>query len=220
MLLYHRPTSGHSYKACLLLSILGVKFESVFIQANGGKNVVNDEYLELNPRGQVPTLKDDGTVIWGSTAILVYLASKFDKHRTWLPADPSQTAAVMQWMEFSQNEVNGLFLSRAIQKFGYSGDLVGAQRAGNTALDILEDRLGRNHWLACDWPTIGDVACFPYAAVADDNGFDLQGRPALNRWFKRMIQLRGFFPMPGMEPLIARLIEDRTLAASLSATTF
>ena len=110
-----------------------------------------------------------------------------------------------QWLELAQNEVNGLFLSRAIQKFGYPGDLAAAQRAGNRALDILEQRLARSRWLAGDGPSIGDIACFPYAAVADDNGFDLEARPALNRWFERMAGIEGFVPMPGMEPLLARL---------------
>jgi glutathione S-transferase len=203
MLLYHRPTSGHSYKVRLLLALLGVEYDSATILAKDGKNIVDDSYYELNPRGQVPTLDDNGVILWGSTAILVYLASKYDPQRTWLPVDPVAAAGVMQWMELAQNEVNGLFLSRAIQLFGYSGDLAAAQRSGNQALDILERRLSRQPWLAGDNPTIGDIACFPYAAVADDNGFDLESRPALRGWFARFTRLDGFVAMPGMERLLA-----------------
>ncbi|HEX7638362.1 MAG TPA: glutathione S-transferase family protein [Burkholderiaceae bacterium] len=205
MLLYQRPTSGHSYKVRLLLSFLSVEHDEIEIRASDGRNVVDPSYFELNPRGQVPTLEDDGVVLWGSTAILVYLASRFDAARTWFPVDARRAAEVTQWLELAQNEVNGLFLSRAIQKFGYPGDLAAAQRAGNRALDILEQRLARSRWLAGDGPSIGDIACFPYAAVADDNGFDLEARPALNRWFERMAGIEGFVPMPGMEPLLARL---------------
>lgn len=201
MLLYHRPTSGHSYKARLLLSFLGIEYDEHIVYANAGKNVVEPAYYELNPRGQIPTLDDAGHVVWGSTAILVYLAARYDDARTWLPAAPEVMASVIQWMELAQNEVNGLFLSRAIQLFGYPGDLVAARLAGNKALDILEKRLTGRDWLAAEGPTIGDIACFPYAAVAADNGFDLRARPAVCAWIERMARMKGFVAMPGLEQL-------------------
>ena len=204
MLLYHRPTSGHSYKVRLLLSFLGIDYDERIVNAAAGKNIVDPAYYDLNPRGQIPTIDDDGHVVWGSTAILAYIAARYDAARTWLPASPEKMAAVMQWMELAQNEVNGLFLSRAIQLFGYPGDLTSAQRAGNRALDILERRLTGCRWLAAgDGPSIGDIACFPYVALASDNGFDLAARPAVCGWIDRIASLKGFAPMPGMESLLS-----------------
>lgn len=202
MLLYHRPTSGHSYKARLLLSFLEIEYDESIVNATAGKNVVDPAYYDLNPRGQIPTIDDDGYVVWGSTAILVYIATRYDAAGTWLPAKPEEMATVMQWMELAQNEINGLFLSRAIQLFGYPGDLASAQQAGNRALDILERRLAGRHWLAADGPTIGDIACFPYVALASDNGFALDARPAVSAWIGRMASLKHFIPMPGMESLL------------------
>ncbi|MFO1205629.1 MAG: glutathione S-transferase N-terminal domain-containing protein [Burkholderiales bacterium] len=43
-------------------------------------------YRQLNPRGQVPVLDDGGTVIWDSTAILVYLARRLGREDL-LPLD-------------------------------------------------------------------------------------------------------------------------------------
>ncbi|MGN6650392.1 glutathione S-transferase family protein [Trinickia sp.] len=203
MLLYHRPTSGHSYKVRLLLSFLGIEYDEKIVNATAGKNVVDPAYFDLNPRGQIPTIDDNGHHVWGSTAILVYIATRYDAARTWLPAAPDKMAMVMQWMELAQNEVNGMFLSRAIQLFGYPGDLASAQQAGNRALDILEKRLANRQWLAADGPTIGDIACFPYVALAWDNGFDLDARPAVRAWIDRIASLKGFVPMPGMEPLLS-----------------
>lgn len=203
MLLYHRPTSGHSYKVRLLLAFLGIEYDEAIVNATAGKNVVDPAYYDLNPRGQIPTIDDNGHIVWGSTAILVYIASRYDAARTWLPATPEGMATVMQWMELAQNEVGGLFLSRAIQLFGYPGDLASAQQAGNRALDILEKRLIGRHWLAADGPSIGDIACFPYVALASDNGFDLRARPAVRAWISRIASLKGFIPMPGMESLLS-----------------
>ncbi|HEX7643863.1 MAG TPA: glutathione S-transferase family protein [Burkholderiaceae bacterium] len=205
MILYERPTSGHSYKVRLLLSILRVPYESTIITAEHGRNVVDRRYLAMNPRGQIPTLDDDGLVRWGSTAILFYLAGRYDGERTWLPESIHSASEIMQWMEFAQNEVQGLFLSRAIQKFGYPGDLPSAQLQGNRALDILDARLNGRNWLCGDGQTIADIACFPYVALSFDNGFDLRSRKAVTAWIRRMTQLDGFIALPGMEPLEAYL---------------
>ena len=129
MLLYHRPTSGHSYKVRLLLSFLGIDYDERIVNAAAGKNIVDPAYYDLNPRGQIPTIDDNGHVVWGSTAILAYIAARYDAARTGLPASPEKMAAGMEWMELAQNEVNGLVLARASQLFGYPGDLTSAQRA-------------------------------------------------------------------------------------------
>lgn len=201
MLLYERQTSGHSYKIRLLLSLLKVPYESVEVLAQNGRNIVDAEYLKLNPRGQIPTLRDGDLVLWGSTSILYYLAERYDLARHWLPRDAARISVVLQWMEFAQNDVQGLFLSRAMTRFGYQGDLDMARSQGNRALDILEGRLSVTDWLAGDGPTIADIACLPYVALSFDNGFDLASRVSVSRWVQRMTMLDGFIPMPGMEPL-------------------
>jgi glutathione S-transferase len=199
MRLYDRPTSGNSYKIRLLLSILRIDYQTIPVAVEGGRNTVDAAYLALNPRGQIPTLDDDGLLLWGSTAILFYIASRYDSRRQWLPVDLQKSAMVMQWLEFAQNECNtGLFLARAIRRFGYAGDLSAARRDGEKALKILESRLERHDWLAGADPTIADIACFPYAALGGEGGFDLSSRPAVRRWIARIIALDGFVGMPGI----------------------
>lgn len=74
--LYGRQPSGNSYKERLLMALLRVPYREIEIPlAAGGRNQVDKAYYALNPRRQVPTLVDGDTVLWGSTAILVYLAA-------------------------------------------------------------------------------------------------------------------------------------------------
>jgi glutathione S-transferase len=122
--LYGRETSGNAYKARLLMAFLGVAYEQVEIRLGPGwRNDVDDAYRAMNPRGQVPTLADGDTVLWGSTAILVYLATRYDPPGGWLPRhDPAALARVMQWLELAQNEVVGLVRARAMALFGAVGD--------------------------------------------------------------------------------------------------
>jgi glutathione S-transferase len=199
LLLYDRLTSGNSYKARLLLSFLNIPYKQINVPLDGGRNKIDDAYLALNPRGQIPTLVRGQVVLWGSTAILVYLASQFDPAKMWLPEQPAAIGRVMQWVELAQNEVaSGLFRARAIRRFGYSGDLEQASRDGTKALEVLNEALKDRDWLAAAHPTIADIACFPYVALAREGGFDLTGYRWICEWIDRFKRLPRFVAMPGI----------------------
>jgi glutathione S-transferase len=199
--LYGRETSGNTYKARLLMAFLDVAYEQIDVRLGpGGRNQVDASYRSLNPRGQVPTLVDGDTALWGSTAILVYLAARYDPSGRWLPRhDPVALGRSMQWLELAQNEIStGLFRARAIARFGYGGDIEEAQRDGTEALRVLEQRLSSNAWLVGDdAPTIADVACFPYVALSPEGGFDLTSYPAISSWIARVSALPRYVPAPG-----------------------
>lgn len=197
--LYDRNTSGNSYKVRLMLSFLELPCELIPVQLEEGRNKIDAAYFELNPRGQVPTLKDDDLVLWGSTAILMYLGVRYDGTRQWLPVEPVALAQTGQWLELAQNEIStGLFLARAVRRFGYAGDLASAQTAGRRALEVLEGRLGRRDWLVGNCATIADVACFPYVALAGEGGLTLADYPGVRRWVARFQTLARFVSMPGI----------------------
>jgi len=199
--LYGRRTSGNSYKTRLIMAILDLPYREIEVPLGaGGRNQVDPAYSVLNPRGQIPTLLDGETVLWGSTGILVYLAARYDRSEHWLPRrDPAALGRVMQWLELAQNEINtGLFKARAIARFGYDGNLDAARRDGEVALRVVEDRLRTGgSWLAGDGaPTIADIACFPYVALASEGGFDAAAYPAISNWVGRIKELPGYVPLP------------------------
>jgi len=197
--LYDREASGNAYKARLLLALLDVPYERIPVAMQDGRNQVDEAYLALNPRGQIPTLVDGDEHLWGSTAILVYLAARHDSARTWLPQDPLRMGRVMQWLELAQNEVaDGLFRARMIAHMGRPGDLDAAHAQAATALRVLEGRLAQADWLTDGGPTIADVACFPYVALAHQGRVDLAPYPGVRRWMERVKALPCFVGMPGV----------------------
>ena len=194
--LYQRDTSVYSYKVRLLLAFLQLPHEAIAVKRlSDGRNDVDAAYLQLNPRGQIPTLDDDGFVLWGSTAILTYLALRHDPVRRWLPPDPRLVAEVAQWLELAQNEVRtGLFLARAISRFGYSGNLETAQSNGRAALRLLEQRLREREWLVGEGPTLADLACFPEVALTEDAEVSQAEFPGVRGWLARFRELERFVP--------------------------
>ena len=197
MKLYDVELSGNSYRVRLLLSLLGVKHELVTVNLMKGEQR-EPWFLRLNPRGQVPTLDDDGTVVWDSMAILAYLARKYGGER-WFTIDATEMAEVMQWLAVMENEtLYGLGKARLICKFKFPGSLQDAQLLGRKGLDVLEQRLAANQWLALDRPTIADIGCFPYVALASEGEIPLDAYPSVRGWIDRIKSLPGFVGMPGI----------------------
>jgi glutathione S-transferase len=98
MRLYYHPFSPNARRALMTAIQVGLPFERVLIDLRKGEQK-HSEYLKLNPNGKVPTLVDDGFVLWESRAIMAYLADKAGAH-TLYPQDLRARADVNHWMFF------------------------------------------------------------------------------------------------------------------------
>ncbi len=63
---------------------------------------------------------------------------------------------------------------------------------------MLERQLATNDWLAGSQPTIADIACYPYVALAPEGGVALAEFPAVLAWMQRIRELPGYVAMPGI----------------------
>ena len=73
--LYELQPSPHARKVRLLAAELGIPLNKVPVDPRIGETRTK-EYLAMNPNGRVPTLEEDGFVLWESPAILKYLSAK------------------------------------------------------------------------------------------------------------------------------------------------
>ncbi|NET37799.1 MAG: glutathione S-transferase [Cyanothece sp. SIO1E1] len=195
--LYDLVLSGNCYKIRLLLSLLKVEHELVPVDFMAGEHK-SPEFRQLNPLGEIPVLVDGELVLRDSQAILVYLARKYGGE-TWLPMDPAGMGQVMQWLSIASHEIaQGPNSARLNQKFGYDIDLQMAQQKAHTIIQFFDEHLSKQHWLALGQPTIADLACFPYIALAPEGGVELDTYPAVNQWIERIKEIQGFVSMPGI----------------------
>jgi glutathione S-transferase len=77
---------------------LGLKYERTDVGGSFGGNK-SPEYLALNPNGLVPTIDEDGFILYESNAIVRYLAGRYSKSALW-PEDLRRRADVDRWMEW------------------------------------------------------------------------------------------------------------------------
>jgi glutathione S-transferase len=182
----------------MLLGFLNLDCNEVAVDLWAGEHK-RSEYLSINPLGQVPALLDGDVILHDSQAILVYLARSYGGE-AFLPSDPAQMGAVMQWLSFAANEIHqGPNLARLHFLLGVPVDIERARAQAKAALKILDERLRSRAWLELDRPTIADIACFPYAALAPQGKVELDDYPNVRAWIDRIKALPRYRSMPGLE---------------------
>lgn len=194
--LYRHALSGHSHRAQLLLSLLGIEAELIDVDLAAGEHK-QAEFLARNRFGQVPILEDGDKVIADSNAILVYLAQQYDTSNTWLPSDPVAAAEVQRFLSQAAGQIAyGPAAARLVNVFGAALDHKRAIEIAHNLLGILESHLEGRDWLVGDNPTIADVANYAYIAHAPEGDVSLQNYPNVRSWLDRIAALPGFVPMP------------------------
>jgi glutathione S-transferase len=203
LILYTYELDESCYKVRLLLSMLGLAWQSVAVDMFPGKEHLSPAYLAMNPLGRLPILRDGEFVLHGAEAILAYLARAYDGAGQWLPSESRPFAAVMQWLNFSARDLDVTIVARAQALFGGSADEPGLRAASARALRGMDDHMTERGFAGADWfaaahPTIADIALFPAFALSRDVGIDHDEYPALRRWARRFRALPGFKTMPGI----------------------
>lgn len=185
--LWGRLTSVNVQKAAWGLDEAGLAFER--IDAGGAFGVVSDPaYRELNPNGLVPTLEEDGFVLWESNAILRYLAATCPALA--LPEDPRTRAHVDQWLDWQATSFTPAMRDAFWQLFRSSDPdraLIAASLRKTEALAaILETHLADRDYAVGDQFSIADIALGCAVHRWLNLPAERNDRPALSRWYARL----------------------------------
>jgi len=161
LMLWGRVNSINVQKVLWALEELKVPYERT--DAGMAFGVVNEPfYKKMNPNSRVPTIDDDGFVLWESNAIVRYLASK---HGAWSlsPNDPKQRAVSDRWMDCASNHVGpvitpvfwGLIRTPA-EKRNVAQIETDAEKTGQQ-FQVLEQGLEGKDYVAGKNFTMGDI---------------------------------------------------------------
>ncbi len=195
IVLYGFILSGHAHRVELLLRMLDLPFRKIEIDLRNGEQKKPD-FLAMNPFGLVPVIDDNGTVIWDSAAIMVYLASKYDDGH-FLPIDPLGAAEVQRWLAVAAGPLaSGPSSARRQLLFKRPDDLEQAQSIARSLFDVMDQFLATHRYLAVDRLTIADLAAYSYIAHAPEGGIDLSPYSNLQAWVNRIEHAPYFVPMP------------------------
>src|SRR5262249_29076155 len=115
MVLYEMAMSPNAKRARLGLAETGAPFERREVNLLAGEQKTAG-YRAIHPLGRVPTLDDDGVVVWESGAILLYLADKFPEARL-MPRVLAERGHVYQWLTFAETSIHAYLGPMGFQMF-------------------------------------------------------------------------------------------------------
>ena len=204
MKLYDYELSGSCWKVRFLLHTLGLACETRQMDFHPGREHKAEWFVSgVNPLGQLPVLEDGELVLRDAQAILVYLASRYDRERFWYPDDAGQRGEIQVWLACADAITRSAGAARLHDAFGAELDIEACRRQAHELFRVLDDHLAERQargrrWLVGEHATLADIACFPYAELAPEGGIALDEYPALRAWLRDFRHRPGFIAMPGM----------------------
>jgi len=201
-----RKNSSNVQKVLWACDELQLDFQREDVGGPFGRNHAPD-YLALNPNGLIPTLLDDGFVLWESHAIVRYLAAQHAPNLLH-PDAPQQVALADQWMDWCQTTVLpvirpvfwGLVRTPAEQR-----DLQAIANARDELaglLGILDKHLSGSAYVAGDSFTMGDIPLGVMVYRWYTMDIERETFPHLARWYECLVDRSAFreYVMIGLGP--------------------
>jgi glutathione S-transferase len=189
--LYQFPLCPFSRKVRLLLGEKGVGYEPV----RESPWLRRDEFLDLNPTGQVPVMVDSerGVTLIDSSVICEFFEETVTKSPmlNGTAPDRAEIRRLVIWFDtyfyrdITAPLLNERMLKRLVYRQAPDGQaLRGAMKAAVEYLDYIDYLLDHRTWLAGPMMSLADLAAAAQISVADYlGGIDWKSHEQAKRWY-------------------------------------
>ena len=165
--LYGRPTSARTQKVMLALAELGLEYDYVLASATMGPEgsvakggtpfgvVHTQKYYDINPTRTIPTLDDNGYILWESNAIVQYLGMRYNS-RLFYGDDVYLCNSALRWMMWENNRLITPMHNIVEQRFRLPAHVRNNEleiRSEKMLIDefmIIENQLAKTRYIAGD----------------------------------------------------------------------
>ena len=188
--IWGRENSINVQKVLWCCAELDIPFERIDTGGTFG-GTDSAEYLTLNPNGLIPTISDDGFVLWEANVIVRYLAKKHGLG-TLYSEDLKDQAEADRWMDWQMGTVWAGFrpafvgLIRTSPEKRDRDSINAALKKTTDSLTILDRHLADREYVVGESFTMGDI---PLGVTAYRwFNLDIQ-RPTMSNleaWYKRL----------------------------------
>ena len=153
-------------KVALLLEELSVAYKIIPVDMYKGEQFT-PAYKALNPNSKMPAIMVDGTAVFDSNAILLYLAEKHDR---FLGA-PVDRGALLSWLMFAASGL-GPYAGQAVHFRHYTPEPQPYSQnryafEARRHFDVLNTHLESNEWMVGGEYSIADMAVWGWARNMD-----------------------------------------------------
>ena len=188
--LYSHPLSTYSRRVRIALIEKGIAVEEIDVDMVAGAHRA-PEYRKLNPYGRVPTLDDDGFVLYESTAILNYLEATHPKPAL-VPADPKGRALVDMHVKLCDLQLSRqtgaiIFPKRFLPKERWDENVMAqAKKEIEKHLAVVETQIAGKPFMVGDRYSLVEVCYTPFVEFLPL--MEITPPPAVAQWVSRMLE--------------------------------
>jgi glutathione S-transferase len=189
IMLHYHPLSTYSRRVLIALIEKQISYEPAPIDMAARKHK-EPAYLALNPYGRVPTLQEDGFVLYESTAILDYLEATHPQPAL-TPSDPRARALVNMHMKLCDLQMTRpwatiIFPKRFLPRERWNETaMTEAKGEVEKHLDIVERQLADRQFLVGDQFTLADLCYLPFLEFLPLA--EIKPPPTVAAWSERLL---------------------------------
>ncbi|CAK9300701.1 unnamed protein product [Gordionus sp. m RMFG-2023] len=187
--LYVMKESGPCRAIWMTANALNIPIEIIGIDLFKGENKT-PEFLKMNPFHTVPTIDDNGFIIWESRAIMKYFANKYGGETPLYPKDAKKRALVDSRLDFDIGKFYPALKEYAYpQVFQNKPSNPEREKDMQDALDNLEYLLNHSKYIAGDQMTLADISMFCTVSFLWMLKYDFVEYPKIHAWMEEMKKL-------------------------------
>jgi len=156
-ILYEMDITPGSRAIKMVAHLIGLELELKTIDLFTGEHL-SEWFLKINPQHTVPTLNDNGKIIWESSVICTYLIDKFAKDDNLYPRDLYERAKCNQRLHFTDAVLYQRV--RNCSMAYYMGGIEVPEKDIQSlydAYDLMEAFLANDSYLVGDRLTVADL---------------------------------------------------------------
>ena len=156
-----------------------------------------EEFARLNPNRLIPTIRDDGFVLWESMAITRYLCRTYGQGSLW-PQDPRQAALADQWMDWYKSSfaihLMPVFFNLVRTAKADCNHAVVEQGTANTIrqLAVLEAHLDGRDYVLGEQFSMGDIPLGAMMYKFYNLDIERPSLPNIEAWYARLCERPAF----------------------------
>ncbi|MDP1691114.1 MAG: glutathione S-transferase family protein [Burkholderiaceae bacterium] len=188
--IHHHPDSTFARRVAMAMLEKNIPYEEVLVDM-AARAHRSPAYLALNPYGRVPTLVEEGFVLYESTAILDYLEARFPAPAL-VPSDARGRALVAMHMKLCDLQMARqtgiiIFPKRFLPPARWNTDAMALAKAEiETHLAILEPQLAGHSYLVADAYSLADLCYTPFLQFLPL--MEITPGPAVAAWSARLLE--------------------------------
>ncbi|XP_011497367.1 PREDICTED: glutathione S-transferase 1-1-like [Ceratosolen solmsi marchali] len=194
--LYYFPLSVPCRSVMILAKYLGIHLNLKQVNLFKGEQM-QASFKKINPQHTLPTIDDNGFILWESRPIMIYLVMKYAKNDSLYPRDPEKRAIVEHRLYF---DIGTLF-ENIIDC--YRPVLIGISDTPSEkytaliekAFELLDGYLKDSRFVAGNELTIADFAIGSSVSAAKAFTFDIGRYDNVVTWYEyceRVMEKCGF----------------------------